>query len=244
MEKIIKIALGTGLAAMLATTAANAALVSRMNGEMLYDDVLNITWLTNGNLAESTTFGITGIYSNGTMNWDTANNWVAAMNADNGTGYLGFNNWRMPTMVDTGNPGCDWANVGTDCGFNSDTSSSEFASMYYDTLEIVGSLDADGNAQADAGINAEKALPFYNFKRSHYWFGLEFAPDPDHAWHFDMQNGRQLTYIKTADNAFVIPVIAGDVAAVPVPAAIWLFASGLLGLAAVSRRKGAPTYHA
>ena len=241
MEKIIKNIIGTGILAMVTSTAANAALMSRLGGQALYDDVLDITWLTDGNLASSNTFGVSGIYASGQMDFATATNWIAAMNADNGTGYLGFNNWRMPTMVDTGAPGCDWSYDGTDCGFNSDTSTSEFASLYYDTLGILGRHDTDGveydGTLVDIGFDATNTVPFTNFERSHYWFGLDYAPDTEHAWHFDTHIGRQLTYIKTADNVYVTAVISGDVAAVPIPAAVWLFGSGLLGLVAVSRRK-------
>ena len=238
MEKIIKNIIGAGILAMVTTTAANAALISRLDGQAYYDDILDITWLTNANLSDTNTFGVSGI-NGGMMDFATANNWIAALNADNGTGYLGFNNWRMPTMVDTGAPGCDWSFDGTDCGFNSDTSTSEFANLYYETLGLLASdidyFTKEPNVDL-VGINAEHALPFYNFKRSHYWFGLEYAPDTDHAWHYDMHSGRQLTYIKTAD-AYVTAVISGDIAAVPVPAAAWLFGSGLLGLVAVARRK-------
>ena len=241
MEIIIKNVIGAGILAMVTTTTANAALMSRLGGQAYYDDVLDITWLTNANLADTNTFGVSGINDNGMMDFATANSWITAMNADSGTGYLGFNNWRMPTLVDTGASGCDWSFDGTDCGYNSETSTSEFASMYYDTMGLLGSLDVDGIVEVNVdlvGVNADKALPFDNFKRSHYWFGLEYAPDLEHAWHFDMHLGRQLTYIKTAD-AYVTAVISGDIAiaAVPIPAAVWLFGSGLLGLVAVSRRK-------
>lgn len=31
------------------------------------------------------------------MNYQTAQLWIAALNADNGVGYLGRNNWQLPT---------------------------------------------------------------------------------------------------------------------------------------------------
>lgn len=70
------------------SSSAQAALYDRGNG-LIYDDVLNVTWLQNANLAASNTFGVSGIEANGAMTWDTANAWVAAMNAAN---YQGFNN--------------------------------------------------------------------------------------------------------------------------------------------------------
>ncbi|MBI5783055.1 MAG: VPLPA-CTERM sorting domain-containing protein, partial [Gammaproteobacteria bacterium] len=38
---------------------------------------------------------------------------------------------------------------------------------------------------------------------------------------------------------YALAVRPGDVAVVPVPAAVWLFGSGLLGLIGVARRKAA-----
>ena len=52
---------------------AQSALISRLGGQAVYDDQLNITWLADANLAASNTFGIGGI-SGGAMNWNTANN--------------------------------------------------------------------------------------------------------------------------------------------------------------------------
>ena len=69
-------------------------------GGLIYDDVQNITWLQNANLAMSETFGVEGIDpSSGVMLRSTADAYIASMNADNS---LGYNDWRLP---DTQNPG-------------------------------------------------------------------------------------------------------------------------------------------
>ena len=44
-----------------------------MTGAACYDDVLDITWLADADLAASNTFGVSGIDSFGLMSWDTAN---------------------------------------------------------------------------------------------------------------------------------------------------------------------------
>ena len=99
------------LAGLAFSGAAQATLIDR-GGGLIYDDVLNLTWLQNANLAATNTFGVSGIQSNGTMTWDTANQWITAMNAAD---YLGYNDWRLPTMIDTGSSGCNLAYSGTDC---------------------------------------------------------------------------------------------------------------------------------
>ena len=80
---------------LLACGSANAALLSRAGGQAYYDDVLNITWLADANLADTNDFGVAGINANGTMTWDKAQEWIGAMNTAN---YLGTNTWRLPTV--------------------------------------------------------------------------------------------------------------------------------------------------
>ena len=60
--------------ALNATAVANAALVSRLNGQAIYDTDLNITWLADANLAATDSFGVAGIgaFSSGGMSWVTA----------------------------------------------------------------------------------------------------------------------------------------------------------------------------
>jgi len=65
-------------------------------GGLIYDDVLDITWLQDANLAVSETFGASVISTTGQMDWDTAIRWIEAMNASS---YLGFNQWRLPKIM-------------------------------------------------------------------------------------------------------------------------------------------------
>ena len=91
---------------LLFSSIANAALSLRfLDGDTsnphvgLYDDVLDITWLADANLALSNTFGVSGFNAAGEADFDTATAFVAAANADNGgDGYLGVNTWRLPTI--------------------------------------------------------------------------------------------------------------------------------------------------
>lgn len=64
------------------STICNATLIDR-GGGMIYDDVLNVTWLQNTNIA-----------GHG-MTWDAAMNWV-----DNFS-YQGYDDWRLPTSPAT-----------------------------------------------------------------------------------------------------------------------------------------------
>ncbi|MGF1645007.1 MAG: hypothetical protein ACFCUJ_15320 [Thiotrichales bacterium] len=70
-----------------------------------------------------------------------------------------------------------------------------------------------------------------------YWYGLEYALANTAAWHFDAHYGYQNVMDKVCEN-FAWAVRPGDVAPVPVPAAVGLFGSGLMGLVGVRWRKG------
>ena len=76
----------------------------------VYDAVNNISWLADANLAATNRFGIPVcngpgtqlcVNASGSMRYDAATAWVAAMNAAN---YLGHANWQLPTTpaIDSG----------------------------------------------------------------------------------------------------------------------------------------------
>ncbi len=198
--------------------------------EAYYDTVLGITWLADANYAKTS-----GAHSSGLMTWSAAKAWAEALDI------YGFNDWRLPMMVDTGALGCEEiAYSGTDCGFNVQTVSggvvySELASMFYDTLGNLGQFDTSGNSQSDYGLT--NTGPFTNLVGVDYWFGLEYPLDTDQAWRFSFGNGLQNNLGK--DNGKLAwAVRSGDVAPVPIPATVWLFGSGLIGLLGLARRRG------
>lgn len=229
--------------------------------EAYYDTVLDITWIADANLAASNTFGLPyatnlGDYpsdpygpsytelirTDGSMSWGGALHWIDAMNAAN---YLGYSDWRMPTMMDTGAPGCDFAYNGTDCGFNVQTGSesttvySEMASLWYDTLGNLAIYDTSGNHN-QPGWGLTNTGSFSNIQAAYYWTGLEYPNvNPWYAWYLSTEHGLQHWDQKVYSNyAFVVR--EGDISAIPIPASVWLFGSGLLGLIGTARGKKTP----
>jgi hypothetical protein len=93
------------LAAVALTSTADATLISRLDGLAVYDTDLDITWVADANLAASQTFDrenpVRPINADGSMSWfAVVEEWLPAMNAYEGTGCLGFNDWRLPTTLD------------------------------------------------------------------------------------------------------------------------------------------------
>lgn len=204
-------------------TSANAALVSRLNGQAVYDTDLNVTWLANANHAATNSFGVGGTNwtQPGMMNWYTAQSWIAAMNADGGSGYLGFNDWRLPTAE---YPINSFPCSGYNC------TDSEMGHLYYSELGGVGyptTLASSGDP--------DLAL-FSNIQNDWYWTS---TPTSTKYVVFEFNyGGSSKAFPDGTQPAFAWAVRTGDVAVVPIPATIWLFVSGLVVLLGFIRKHG------
>jgi len=144
---------------------------------MIYDSDQDLTWLQDANYAATS-----GYDTYGRMTWGNAMTWADDLS------YGGFEDWRLPTIVDNGNDGCNRSYGGTDCGFNVDTSGSEMAYMWYDILGNTPYFDTSGTyPQAGWGLTNTSAdgVSFSNLKSFVYWSGTEYAPGTHLAWHFD-----------------------------------------------------------
>ena len=179
-----------------------------MGGMAYYDPNLNITWLADANYAFTS-----GYDDDGRMSWDAANAWIGTLNAAT---YLGTDQWRLPTMVDTGTPGCNYSYNWTDCGYNVQTISgttvySEMAALFHVTLGNLSYTDAFGNP-AQSGWGLKNTGPFLNIQGGYafYWSGLEYALNSDAAWDYSFGYGYQDGNYKYVES-HVWPVASGDI---------------------------------
>jgi hypothetical protein len=224
MTNFKKTAMVALLAGLGLTGTSQAALFNRGNG-LIYDSTQNITWLQDANYAKTS-----GDSSTGLMDWNAATTWVANLV------YQGYNDWRLPTTVDTGTLGCNFSYSGTDCGYNVDPASSELAHLYFTDLGNLSGFDTAGNLRS-GNWGFVNSGPFtntnmHNFR--YYWSGSNYRTD--FAWGFDSVYGGQGTYQKS-NQLSAWAVRPGDVTTVPVSGAVWLYGSGLIGLLSFKRRK-------
>ena len=231
MTRIRHLALAAALSA--STLGAQAGLVNRGNG-LIYDNVLDITWLADFNYSRTQFIASGGTQgdADGRLNWAAANLWADTLV------YGGFSDWRLPTLnpSDTtcsnnfnpgGGFGLQYAGTGCTGGelshlFVSDLGNQAFTSVLNqvgDTAEQIANLALFSNVQSRI-----------------YWSGTEYAPSPSKAWVFFTDAGFQTDFGKDAE-LFAVAVRPGDVAAaVPEPQSLALVLLAL-GAAVVARRK-------
>jgi len=205
--------------------------------EAYYDTTLDITWLADANAAGTT------------MNWATANAWAAGLDVNGITG------WRLPTNTPlngstydtnfsnngtTDNATATTTTDGTDGGYRDGAGNpvSEMGHMFYVTLGNLGACIPNGGGSSTScntqtGFGLSNTADFLNVQGD-YWSGSEL--NSGIAWKFFFGNGSQGNFGKNTA-LFAWAVRSGDVSAVPVPAAVWLFGSGLMGLLGLARRK-------
>jgi len=150
-----------------------------------------------------------------TMNWVDANAWATGLSVE------GVSGWRLANTLQP-DAGCDITSFDRAVGLN--CTGSEMGNLFYNVL---------GNT----GGTLTNIGPFSNLQGG-FWSATEYARRNDQAYFINMGNGYQSLAGKgNSSSLSAWAVQSGDVSPVPVPAAVWLLSSGLLGLVGVARRK-------
>lgn len=208
------------MAALLMACGARAELHD-MGGGLLYDDVLDVTWLQDADYAKTS-----GYKPNGKMPWSDATNWVAHLAYHDPVRNVDITGWRLPKVgpVAGGKFNGRFCFDGTsDEGYNITSPSSELAYMFYVNLGLKGYYSPAGKDQAgECGVAGNgkggyivNVGPVKNLKSHIYWTGSSVEPYTDrNAWIFDATFGYQNFYNKN-DMLSPWPVHDGNVAGVP-----------------------------
>ena len=205
---------------------AHAALISGWGGQVVYDTDLDITWLADANAGAGSAFESSA--GSGLMTWANAKAWASTLVVG------GFTNWRLPVSPAVDPTCADQSGVQGSAGYN--CTGGEFGHLYYDEL---GATVSGLWTTADP----DKLALFSNVQGNFYWTGSTgLLTSPEVTWKFSMNNGtKSFTITNDSFVNYAWAVHDGNIAGVvvPIPAAVWLFGSGLLGLIGISRRKKA-----
>lgn len=188
--------------------SSQASLIDFGNG-MIYDDDINLTLLKDMNYSMTS-----GYDKDGLMGWQEALIWADQLN------FGGFDDWRLPSVA----PCFDNQTLCPGLG--------ELGHIYYE--ELGGSLDS-----IPEGIPLEILSIFDNVQNGSYWAGPEYDccnfGESTHAWWYSLLMGAQDTSPILGDKYVEYAWVVRDGSPVPVPGAIWLFATGLLGMIGIAR---------
>lgn len=238
------------IGALTLVTTAQAALHDR-GGGLIYDDVLNITWLQDANYAKTSgywqqdpNFAITvGYHADGLMTWAEATTWAATLSIYVAVNNVTYDDWRLPTVRPVNGQSFNFnqSNDGsTDYGFNITSPSSELAYMFYVNLGNVGYYTTDG-ALSGCYVDPNNTCldnvgPFTNLHSDRsYWSDTSYTPNPGDKLNFTMGWGRQQPVLDV-NYQYAWAVRDGDVAAIPEPETYGMFLAGL-GLLAFKLRE-------
>jgi hypothetical protein len=186
---------------------------------MIYDTVLNVTWLQDANYAYTS-----GHAPGGRKTWQEAKQWAENLS------YGGFTDWRLPSVrprngsyFDYGKGSNETSGL-TDLGFNIAGPHSELGYMFYTNLGNTGQYTTSGQVHPDFNPNEVKSGPFLNLMSGFYWTGTPYDYSPDNlpsdptycappkqcAWDFVIGYGAQTIY-PTANAFRAWAVRDGDV---------------------------------
>ena len=235
---------GLLLAGIMVSGVAQATLVDR-GGGLLYDDVLNITWLQDANYAKTS-----GYDASGRMASADAKTWAANLMFHDAVRGVDYSDWRLPFVRPVNGSSFDYSystNGTTDVAYNITGTASELSYMYYVNLGLRGYYSLSGDYQSDYGPfrNASGAGEqtdvgmVKNLQANLYWFGTPYEADPDSGgWGFYAGSGYQDGGGRGDSKFYTWAVRDGDVAAaIPEPNSLALLGLSMVGLAVFRRKR-------
>lgn len=215
---------------------AGAALLERGTGtitgisgdyKLIYDDVLDITWLD---------------YTNAGNSWLNQKAWAQGLEVtfDGRT----FTDWSLPAVDEStlnldglfGYEGPDTSGY-HDYLWGYKMLSSEMGHLFYETLGNLGWYDENGT-QRDTGYGLLNTDAFENLEAAFYWTETQSSEGTyfDWAWGFGFGVGVQMEGMQ-GGSALGLAIMPGDVSSVPIPGAIWMLGTGVACLLAARRKR-------
>jgi hypothetical protein len=205
-HKFIIIAIMAGLHIVI---PAKAKLYDR-GGGLLYDDVLNVTWLQDAIYPKTS-----GLDDDGRMNIAEALAFANKFVYHDPVRNVDYRGWRLPRVRPVNGKKINGKlslDGSSDEGYNITSPQSELAYMFYVNLGLKGYYSLTGKLQPDYGVPGDGNIGLVkNLRSDVYWTGTPAEPYIDrNYWMFDTKFGYQNFY-NNQDMLFVWLVRDGDV---------------------------------
>lgn len=229
-DRLFTVAVHDGdIAANLPEPAIPApTLESRRGGLFLYDPVHDKTWLADANQAFNSSYrSVSTGRTTGEMTYEEALQWADQLVID------GIDGWRLPEVTAFDQP----------CRLNTSTASTRLESCTegdFNELWVEILLNGYSDRLMETSQLADARL-FDHWQAGNYWTSTlnPLNPNGGSALVFSTFGDYQIDSLN--DLSFVIAVRDGDVGenmnVVPVPGAVWLFGTALIGLVGFSQRR-------
>ena len=177
-----------------------AALYDRGNG-LIYDAVLDITWLQDGKFSRTRFIESDGTdgFRYGEATWEDAVAWTE------GLVHLGYDDWRLPSLKDWSWP------------LSTDPRLAEMGHMFFINLSRrPGDSICDGGLVSDCQASfidtgTGKVVSFFNMEPFLYWYAEEEAEYPDSAYVEDFNGGWGIGSANSDATLYFWPVRDGDI---------------------------------
>lgn len=193
---------------------AHSYLHDRSSG-LIYDDVLNVTWLQDANLAFTSGFDADGL-----MTASVANAWAENLI------YRGYSDWRLPAARNFD---------GTDPYYGWNITTHEMGYLFYVELGNHATM----NVYTLSGL--DNTGPFRNLAAFRYWSNTAYYLSPSFWWYFNFGSGYQWDAVAEAES-YAWAVRDGDVSSVPLPSTIVFLFPALVAWALVRNKGKAAKY--
>ena len=245
--------------------SSQAALIDRGSG-LIFDTVLNVTWLQDANYARTSGYQVPGraagdLILNGTMDWQESVAWADSLSYFDAARGVSWTDWHLP-RVSPVQGGAHFVSATSTDGSTDDsysisapgsvyagTHASQLAYLYFNTLGNVGRCPLIGGFGACTDPSAPRTVafnagPFINLDGFRWTNSNQDLPYPADAWAFVFQGslyGQQNAFNATGycGRRLAWAVRDGDVGVVPEPGTgVLVGAALLLGLALRLRARG------